>query len=103
MGAWNCSINGNDTAQDLISEYRAAFYYNDVSVALEKIFNYVNSYIDNDEIPDFVYSLADFMWKKGILTPDIKEAAIRLIDENCGIQIWAEAGEKLRRINPISF
>lgn len=95
MGAWNCSINGNDTAQDLISEYRAAFYYNDVSVALEKIFNYVNSYIDNDEIPDFVYSLADFMWKKGILTPDIKEAAIRLIDENWGIQIWAEAGEKI--------
>ena len=94
MGAWNCSINGNDTAQDLISEYRAAFYYNEVPEALEKIFNYVNNYIDDDEIPDFVYSLADFMWKKGILTSEIKEAAIKLIDENYGMEIWAEAGEK---------
>ena len=29
MGTWNASINGNDTAQNLKSEYQAAFYYND--------------------------------------------------------------------------
>ena len=33
MGAWNASINGNDTAQDLKSEYQAAFFYNDVETA----------------------------------------------------------------------
>ena len=27
MGAWSTSITGNDTAQDLKSEYQAAFYY----------------------------------------------------------------------------
>ena len=25
MGTWSASINGNDTAQDLITEYRIAF------------------------------------------------------------------------------
>lgn len=94
MGAWNCSINGNDTAQDLISDYRAAFYYNDVDVALKKIFEYVCSYLDEDEMPDFIYSLADFMWKKGILTEEIKNKAIEMIDSNYGMEIWEEAGEK---------
>lgn len=95
MGAWNCSINGNDTAQDLISDYRAAFYYNDVDTALKKIFDYVLGYLDDDEMPDFIYSLADFMWKKGILTDEIKNKAIEMIDSNYGLEIWKEAGEKI--------
>lgn len=95
MGTWNCSINGNDTAQDLISDYRAAFYYNDVDVALQKIFDYVNSYLDEDEMPDFIYSLADFMWKKGILTDEIKNKAIEMIDSNNGMEIWEESGKKI--------
>lgn len=37
MGTWNASINGNDTAQDLKSEYQAAFFYNDVETALAKL------------------------------------------------------------------
>lgn len=95
MGAWNCSINGNDTAQDLISDYRAAFYYNDVDVAVKKIFDYVYSYLDDEEIPDFIYSLADFMWKKGILTDEIKNKAIEMIDSNYGMEIWEKSGEKI--------
>lgn len=95
MGAWNCSINGNDTAQDLIDDYRAAFYYNNVDVAVKKIFDYVDSYLDDDEMPDFVYSLADFMWKKGILTDEIKNKAIDMIDSDYGLEIWAESGEKI--------
>lgn len=94
MGAWNCSINGNDTAQDLMDEYRAAFYYNDVNTALQKIVDYVD-YLDTDEIPDFVYSLADFMWKKGILVDSVKNKAIEMIDSNYGLKIWEEAGEKV--------
>lgn len=95
MGAWNCTINGNDTAQDLISEYQAAFYYNDIETALKKICEYANRYIEQDEICDFIYSLADFMWKKGILTEDVKNEAIKLIDSNYGLEIWKESGNKI--------
>ena len=94
MGAWNCSINGNDTAQDLIEEYRAAFYYNDVNIALKKIFDYAYDYLDDDEFTDFMYSLADFMWKKGILTDEIKNKVIEMIDSGYGLEIWAKSGEK---------
>ena len=51
MGAWNVSITGNDTAQDLKYEYQAAFYYYDVETALEKLDAYVRTNIcrESDE------------------------------------------------------
>ena len=49
MGAWNVSINGNDTAQDLKSEYQAAFFYNDTDTALAKIDAYVRSMFDESD------------------------------------------------------
>ena len=53
MGAWNASINGNDTAQDLRAEYACAFYYyKDVSEAVQKIEEYVASYGINESDPE---------------------------------------------------
>lgn len=94
MGTWNASINGNDTAQDLKSEYQAAFFYNDVETAVQKLDAYFQEEFAEDEWPDYVYSLADFMWKHGILTEDICNRAIGLIDTGFGLDIWAEEGEK---------
>ena len=51
MGAWSASINGNDTAQDLKTEYQAAFFCNDVETALAKIDTYIrrDGYDESDE------------------------------------------------------
>ena len=51
MGAWSVSITGNDTAQDLLSEYTAAFYKYEPTEALQKIDNYVreNMFDESDE------------------------------------------------------
>lgn len=65
MGAWAVGINASDTAQDLKSEYMAAFYYNDVETAVRKIDNYVREELcdesDEEEWCNYYYSLADFM------------------------------------------
>lgn len=99
MGAWNTSITGNDTAQDLISEYQAAFYYYDVNTALEKIDYYVRteglSEDDQEEWCNYYYSLADFMHKKGILTETVKEKILQMIDSGFGLELWAESGTKI--------
>lgn len=95
MGTWSTSINGNDTAQDLKSEYQAAFFYNDVETALEKIDAYVRSMFDEtdeEEWSCYYYSLADFMWKHGILTDQVRNRAIEMIDSGFGLDIWAEEG-----------
>ncbi len=96
MGAWSESINGNDTAQDLKSEYQAAFLYNDVETALQKLDALVReNFCESDEEDwcDYYYSLADFMWKHGILTPEVRDRAISMIDSGFGLDLWAEAGE----------
>ena len=95
MGALNASINGNDTAQDLKSEYQAAFFYNDVETALAKIDTYVRSMFDESDEEEwscYFYSLAEFMWKHGILTEDVRARAIDMIDSGFGLEIWELEG-----------
>lgn len=96
MGAWSVSITGNDTAQDLKSEYQAAFLYNDVETALQKLDAMVREEFcesDEEEWCSYYYSLADFMWKHGILTPEVRSRAISMIDSGFGLDLWAESGE----------
>ncbi len=99
MGAWSESITGNDTAEDLLLEYPAAFLKYEPEEAVSKIDQYVreNEFDESDpeEWCNYVYSLADYMWKKGILTDEIRERALKMIDSGFGLDIWAESGEKM--------
>lgn len=96
MGTWNASINGNDTAQDLKSEYQAAFFYNDVETALTKIDAYVRQEgfdeSDEEEWCNYYYSLVDYMWKHGILTDEVRTRVVEMIDTGFGLDVWAEEG-----------
>jgi len=98
MGTWSASITGNDTASDLKSEYKVAFHCYDVDTALSKIDAYVRNEgfdeSDEGEWCDYYYSLANFMWDKGLLTVDVRDEAVRLIDTNYGIEIWKDSGIK---------
>lgn len=100
MGTWAAGIYSNDTAQDLRSEYTSAFWYYDVPTALEKIDSYVRTMFDEsdeEEWCSYFYSLADFMWKKGILTKEIRDRAAEMIDSGFGLELWREEGDKALR------
>ena len=98
MGTWNTSVTGNDTAKDLYIEYTDAFYKFDVEEALRRIDNYIRTEMfdesDEEEWCNYIYSLADFMWKKGILTDSIRNKAVEMIDSGFGLELWQEAGQK---------
>ena len=98
MGTWNTSINGNDTAQDLKSDYQAAFFYNDVETALAKIDAYVRRAFDEsdeEEWASYYYSLSEFMWKHGILTDEVRNHAVEMIDSGFGLDIWEAEGKSI--------
>ena len=101
MGTWNTSVTGNDTAEDLYIEYTSAFYKFDVEEALKRIDSYIRTEMfdesDEEEWCNYIYSLADFMWKKGILTDSIRNKAIEMIDSGFGLELWQEAGQKTFR------
>lgn len=98
MGTWGFGVTGNDTAQDLLSEYQAAFFYNDPETAFKKIDSYVRENIcdetDEEKWCNYFYSLADYMWKKGLLTDEIRDKAVQMIDSGFGMEIWRLSGEK---------
>ena len=97
MGSWSASITGNDTAQDLLAEYSVAFFKYPVDEALEKLDAYVRKNIcdesDPEEWVNYYYSLADFLWKKGILPARIRDTAIQMIDSRFAMELWEEAGK----------
>ena len=72
MGSWSAGVWGNDTAEDLKFEYQCAFYRYDPEEAVRRLDEYVRTSVgdesDTIEWCNYIYSLADFMWKKGILT-----------------------------------
>ena len=97
MGAWSTSINGNDTAEDLKQEYTVAFWKFEVPEALRLLDEHVRQNFDESDPEEWVnyyYSLADFMWKKGILTDEVRDKALAMIDSGFGLDLWEEAGEK---------
>lgn len=98
MGAWSASVTGNDTAADLKIEYACAFFRYPPEEALQKIEAYVRGMFDESEPEEwcaYVYSLADFMWRNGILTDTVKQRALEMIDSGFGLALWAESGEKM--------
>ena len=97
MGSWSAGVWGNDTAEDLKFEYQCAFYRYDPEEAVRRLDEYVRTSIgdesDTIEWCNYIYSLADFMWKKGILTEAVKTAAVSMIDSGFGLDEWEKSGK----------
>lgn len=64
---------------------------------MKKLDEYAKEEIDEDEWCDYYYSLADFMWRKGILTDEVRDKAIEMIDSGTGLEIYEESGAKVLR------
>ena len=99
MGSWSAGVWGNDTAEDLKFEYQCAFYRYDPEEAVRRLDEYVRTSVgdesDTIEWCNYIYSLADFMWKKGILTEAVKTAAVSMIDSGFGLEAWEEGGKSV--------
>ena len=97
MGSWSAGVWGNDTAEDLKSEYQCAFYRYDPEESVRRLDEYVRTSVgdesDTIEWCNYIYSLADFMWKKGILTEAVKTAAVSMIDSGFGLDEWEKSGK----------
>ena len=99
MGAWSVSIMGNDTAADLRYEYEAAFSHLSPEEAVERLDAYVRRELDRDSWPEYVYSLALFLWRYGLLTENVRIRALDLIGQGgvwSSIQMYLSA-ESARR------
>ncbi|MBQ2952995.1 MAG: hypothetical protein IJE07_05505 [Clostridia bacterium] len=101
MGAWSVSITGNDTARDLLTEYSAAFSRYAPAEAVALLDAYVRRDFragpgDEDWV-DYRYSLAQFMWKKGVLTDAVRDEVIAMIDRGECLDLYEDAATLRKR------
>lgn len=97
MGAWGVGITANDLAQDLKLEYAAVFSTvapEEGVVLLDRLVRetWLEGAEDGETWVDYVYSLADFMWRHGILTGEVKARAMDLLKRRSGEERYREAG-----------
>lgn len=91
MGIWGTGLYANDCALDVKESY-IEFLQQQLSdeEAIQGTLEKFQEYIETEDEPFLWYALADTQWKKGRLTPEIKEKALGWINKDGGLEHWAD-------------
>lgn len=96
MGAWGTGIYSTDTAEDVRDFCGMIFPFTSVSegnrIVFEEFAEIANAEVIDDDAASFWYALSDWQWKHGILSSEIREKTLKLLDEHAGISDWEEIG-----------
>jgi hypothetical protein len=100
MGSWGTALYSNDTSsdvRDLCNEvYPLVGIEEGTKLILQEYADLVDSDMMDNDYADFWFALADWQWKHGILTDEIKSKAIALLEAHTGLDEWAGADQKKR-------
>lgn len=94
MGAWGPAIFSDDTACDIRSDYRELLEggVDDQEATRRVISEY--QHLGSDEVHVLWLALAATQSALGRLDDSVKSEALRVIDGDIGLELWAEAGAK---------
>ena len=100
MGSWGTALYSNDTSsdvRDMCNEvYPLVGIEEGTRLILKEYADIVNCDIVDNDYADFWFALADWQWKHGILTDEIKSKAISLLEAHTGIDEWEGSDIKKR-------
>ena len=100
MGAWGTGLYSNDTSSDVRDMCNEVYPLVGVEKGTQLIFeeyaDIVNSDVIDNDYADFWFALADWQWKHGVLSDEIKKKTISLIEMQAGIDEWEGADIKKR-------
>ena len=92
MGSWGTALYSSDTSsdvRDMCNEvYPLVGIEEGTKLILKEYADIVDSDIIDNDYADFWFALADWQWKHGILTDQIKIKAISLLEAHTGIDEW---------------
>lgn len=97
MGTWSPRIFDNDGASDIISEYKILLGYGIPPLeAYKKIKDYFYpDYQGSFDEDVYWLAIALYQWQNGILLDEVKENAIKVLEDGTYIEQWKECGEKV--------
>ena len=96
MGSWGTSLYSNDTSSDVRDMCNEIYPFVSVEegtrLILKEYADIVNSDALDDDCADFWFALADWQWKHGILSDELRDKTIALLEAHTGIDEWEESG-----------
>ena len=97
MGAWSTKIFDNDISMDILTEYKKLLGYGlEPEDVYRKISEYyAKDFVGQDDEDDYWLAIAYFQWKNGILLDEVKENAIRCLNDESFLDRWRESGKKV--------
>ncbi len=97
MGAWSTRIFDDDGAADILAEYKILLGYGiPPEEAYQMVHNYfAKDYLGSDDEDVFWLGIALYQWKNGILLDEVKENALKCIDDGEYLERWRESGERI--------
>ena len=97
MGAWSAEIFDDDGAGEIKEEYKILLGY---GISPEEAYKKIEEYFYPDyqgEHDEDVYwlSIALFQWKNGILSEEVKQQALRCIEDDTYLERWKDSGKEI--------
>lgn len=96
MGSWGTAIYSNDTASDVRDACNTLYAFlsaEEATAALFREFREVaGSALLDDDYASFWYALADWQWKHGVLTEEIRQKTLALLRDYAGLSDWEASG-----------
>lgn len=96
MGVWGTAIYSCDTASDVRDMCNEIYPFMSAEegtrLILKEYADIVNSEVMDNDSAGFWFALADWQWKHGILSEEIKDKAISLLEAHTGIEEWEASG-----------
>src|SRR4051794_22512996 len=95
VGAWGPGVFSDDTTADIRTDYRELLEDQvPDDEATRRVLDEWQHLVGSDEEHLLWLALAAAQWQVGRLDPEIKAKALAGIDEQRGLELWAEAGAK---------
>ena len=97
MGAWSAEIFDDDGAADIRGEYKILLGYGiPPEEAYQKIEEcFYPDYKEAHEEDVYWLAIALFQWQNGILMEEVKQQALRCIDDEEYLERWKDSGEEI--------
>ena len=93
MGCWGTGLYCNDIAEDVLDMCREIFPFLTVEEGIKMVIEEYKEILDDpedEEYANFWYVFSDYLWKHGVLTDEIKNHTLKLLEQKAGMEIWYE-------------
>jgi len=101
MGVWNAEIKGNDTTQDIYSNFFNKYNNggNQVIVSNEIKEEFSDYFTDYEDKNNSFFGLALAQWETKSLEPEIYKTVKEIIENGTDLELWKELGADKKTLN----